>query len=196
MAFRIPKIQWLNATIAGNTSSGNPQITNLTSTASLQAGMHVVGTGVPTGAKILTIDSPTQITLDANASATGTGVSFDFYFEIKFVYPPIEKDGEKLDSKEHVSVSISGVRQTSVDYIEAVRDFKFSFLSETLKNEVDNFMQTHALYGRSFRYFDDQTLTSYIDYELNTLKHTPKKLMGKGVDVYVWEVPLVFRRVI
>jgi len=147
MAFAIPRIQYKNYTVAGNTSSGSALVTALTTTTGLEVGMFVRGTGIPTGAKILTVDSSTQVTLDMNATANGTGVSFDFGFEILFDYPPKEKYGEKLDSKERVSVAISGVQQTSVDFIEAKRELKFSFLTETIKTKMDTFYKTWAGLG-------------------------------------------------
>jgi hypothetical protein len=50
--------------------------------------------------------------------------------------------------------------------------------------------------GKSFKYFDDKTSAAYSVYELRELKFSPKKIAGKGANVYVWEVPLVFRRVV
>lgn len=54
----------------GDISSGSPIIINMSSIAGLYVGGEVLGTGIPAGAKILSIDSNTQITLDTNATAT------------------------------------------------------------------------------------------------------------------------------
>lgn len=48
------------------------------STANLAVGMSVSGVGIPEGAKILSIDSDTQITLTAPATADGTDVALTF----------------------------------------------------------------------------------------------------------------------
>lgn len=194
MGFPIPKIEWKNATVAGDTSSGSAVIQNLTSTSGLAVGMFCKGTGIQSGAKILTVDSATQVTLTLTATATASGVSLDFGFELAFDYPPIENSGEKADAVETVSISRSGVRQVSVSYIEIKRNLEFSFLSQTLKLELDTFMHSHALYGNDFRYFDDKTLTSYVTYSLGGLKYDPKKIAGKGVNSYVWAAALDFRR--
>jgi hypothetical protein len=56
----------------GTTASGSPTITNIPSTASLQAGWPVSGTGIPSGATVVGKDSRTQITISQNATAAGT----------------------------------------------------------------------------------------------------------------------------
>lgn len=62
------------ANITGDTTSASAVIANTTTTG-LEVGMAVFGTGIPSGALILTVDSPTQLTLTANATATATAVS-------------------------------------------------------------------------------------------------------------------------
>lgn len=194
MAHKIPKLQYLNTTLSGTTSSGSPTITGISSTADLQAGMKAVGTGIPVGATILSLTSTTA-TLSANATASAT-VSIAYYFEISFDYPPIEVKGEILDAKERVSVSISGLRQVSLDHIEGQRKMKFSFVSQTIKDLVTTFFTTHALYGKVFRYFDDNTSMSYVEYELLNFKYDPTKISPRGPSAYLWEFPLDVRRVL
>lgn len=62
---------WPTQAVTGNRTSGSPIITGLTvDTADWAAvGQRVFGTGIPAGAKILTVDSTSQITLTANASS-------------------------------------------------------------------------------------------------------------------------------
>lgn len=57
-----------------DTTSGSPIITNFIGTITFSAGMPVTGSGIPTGAYIVSIDSGSQITISANATATATGV--------------------------------------------------------------------------------------------------------------------------
>jgi hypothetical protein len=57
---------------AGARGSGSAIITGLSSTTHMRAGYYVFGTGIASGTKILTVDSSTQITMDANASSSGT----------------------------------------------------------------------------------------------------------------------------
>jgi hypothetical protein len=57
---------------SGTTASGSPTITGIPSTGLLQAGWPITGTGIPSGATIASVDSATQITISANATAAGT----------------------------------------------------------------------------------------------------------------------------
>lgn len=61
----------------GITTNGSPVITGLTDTSKLVVGELISGTGIPAGALISTVDTPTQVTLSANATATNT-VSLTF----------------------------------------------------------------------------------------------------------------------
>ena len=63
------------AAVTGTTTSGSPTVTSVSSTANLSAGDAVSGTGIPSSTTILSVDSGTQFTLDANATASGSGVS-------------------------------------------------------------------------------------------------------------------------
>ena len=61
-------------------SNGSPVVT-LTNTAGLKVGMVLNGGNniAPTGTSIISIDSPTQITLSANATATTTNAALNIY---------------------------------------------------------------------------------------------------------------------
>jgi hypothetical protein len=63
--------------ITGTLAASSSIVTGLSSTAALAPGMNASGTGIPVAARILTIDSPTQVTLDAAATTPGT-VSITF----------------------------------------------------------------------------------------------------------------------
>lgn len=115
---------------------------------------------------------------------------------IELDYPPVEEGGEVLDPKERSTVSISGQRQVSVDFVEAIRSLKFSFLSEAKKAALETFFKTHAYLGKSFKYFDDKTSLSFTNYELRDLKFQPRKIASVGANVYSWEIPFTFRRIL
>jgi len=61
----------ITETQSGTLTTGNAVVTGLTDTSRFRVGQLVEGSGVPAGAAILTVDSATQITLDANATSTG-----------------------------------------------------------------------------------------------------------------------------
>lgn len=62
----------------GNTTNGSKVITGLTDTSQLIVGMEVTGTGIAASSTIASIDSATQVTLNNNATADGTGVALTF----------------------------------------------------------------------------------------------------------------------
>lgn len=63
----------LNLSMVGNMTVGQPQVMGLSNTASLQLGWFVSGPGVATGSSILSIDSPSQVTLTLPATGTASG---------------------------------------------------------------------------------------------------------------------------
>lgn len=58
----------------GTTTNTSAVVTGLSSTENIGVGCKVSGTGIPLGARVLSVDSATQITLDVNATASGTVV--------------------------------------------------------------------------------------------------------------------------
>lgn len=63
----------------GNITSGSAVITSIPSTASITAGTFVcTGSGIPVAARVLSVDSATQVTLTMQATATTTGVTLVF----------------------------------------------------------------------------------------------------------------------
>jgi len=70
-------------TLTGNTSAGSAVVTSLSvSPLLMKVGTHVTGAGIPAGAKIASVDSATQFTLNMNASATATGVTLTVHFYV------------------------------------------------------------------------------------------------------------------
>lgn len=69
----------VSLTTTGNTTLGSAVVTNISSTATLSVNYSISsGVGIATNARIVSIDSPTQITLDQVSTATGTAVSLIF----------------------------------------------------------------------------------------------------------------------
>lgn len=197
MGFAIPKLQYKNGSTTGGITNGSGTIDNVGDTSEIEAGMFIRGTGIPTGALVESVTT-TSILIASSVVATTTNSSVDltFGFEIEFDYPPIEPKGEELETKSSSSESLSGIKQVSVNHIEATRQLSFSHLSPAKYALVDTWLRDDALNGETFRYFEDKTLSSYVEYELDNLKVSPKKIAPRGVDTYVWEVPLKFRRVL
>lgn len=62
----------------GTTTNGSPIITNIPSTTGLDSTYMVSGTGIPQDCYVLTNDSATQVTLNQNVTASGSGVTLTF----------------------------------------------------------------------------------------------------------------------
>jgi len=76
-------------TETGDTTSATNTIINMSDTSNLNEGMLVEGTGIPAETTIRNVDSPTQITITEDATATNAGVTFTFY-DNKFLENDIE----------------------------------------------------------------------------------------------------------
>lgn len=190
--FAIPKIQYLNVTKSGSTTIGGYVITSMPGTSGISSEMTVRGPGIQPGTKVITVLG-NSCTLSAPVSADGVG-SFEFCFEVCFDYPPKEPKGGKIDVNETVSTSLSGRRQVSVNYMEEVRSLTLGHVSPTQFSLLENFFKKHALYGREFRYFEDKSKPSFVLYELAKLEFDPVKVAPRGVDLYVWDIPMQMRR--
>src|SRR5580692_2996134 len=60
-------------------TTGSPAITGIYSTFLIQPGWKVTGSGIPTGATVVSVDSPTQVTISANATSTGPSQAVTFF---------------------------------------------------------------------------------------------------------------------
>lgn len=56
----------------GTRTNGSPTITGLSSTTNMRAGYFIGGTGIVNGTTILSVDGPSQVTMSANASSSGS----------------------------------------------------------------------------------------------------------------------------
>ena len=62
-------------TVTGTTSNTFPEVTSVSATTALRFGQTVTGTGIPTGTYIASVDSASQITLSAEATASNVGTT-------------------------------------------------------------------------------------------------------------------------
>lgn len=161
----------------------------------VEVGMVVKAVGVPAKTTILS-KTTNSFTMSANAAATTTDLSFEVAHVVEFIFPPKEPKGEKKTTSANTSESLSGLKQISVNYIEGFRTLTFSFLSEDLKNSLETFLDNWGMLGQTFRYYDNKESLLYKNYEIESLKYDPRKIAPKGLDIYVWEIALEFRRLL
>lgn len=60
-----------NVTSDVQLTTGSPVVTGIYSTDRITAGWTITGNGIPTGSTVVSVDSPTQVTISANATVTG-----------------------------------------------------------------------------------------------------------------------------
>ncbi len=87
----------------GDTVNGSPVVTNIPDTSTLSTLWQVTGPGINTNVNILSVDSPTQITLDQPSTATGTGVALACG-QVKYVLPADydrQNDATQWDVSKH-----------------------------------------------------------------------------------------------
>lgn len=74
--------EYLITTVAysrtGNVTAGSAVITNIPSTTGITTAFQVAGNGIAPFAQILSVDSPTQVTMNQVAQISGTGVALEF----------------------------------------------------------------------------------------------------------------------
>ena len=86
-------------TFTADTTSGSAILTSLDALTNVTLGDELTGAGIPAGARILSIDSGTQVTMTANATATGSTVTithFGAFRTGKLVNATPDADGEIL----------------------------------------------------------------------------------------------------
>lgn len=112
---------------------------------------------------------------------------------IVFDYPPDKDEGEKKTGVKRESISVAGVRQITLDRTEITREVQYSFLSPSLKDDLETFFDAWGKYGKSFKYFEHNENVSYVDYELQDLVFSTRRQLPKAGD-FIYGLTLKFRR--
>ena len=121
-------------TYVGDTTSGSAVISSLDNTTGMYVGQTISGTGVGAAARILTVDSATQITLTVNSTANGTGITFtktpiakiidaDFAETSDYISALVPMDGYLFYTTSDGKVANSNLNSitayTAIDFISA-----------------------------------------------------------------------------
>lgn len=194
MASFIPRLEWNDVSAVGDTTSGNPAITSVPSTTNIKVGMIVNHASFPADAYVLS-KTVSTITLSANASATTTGVTYPFFERFDFSYPSTKNPSPEYLPTEQIGESISGVRQVQVNNIIKKVSLDFKFIP---KAKIDiltaDWYLAWAVYGKTFRYYQSLEVSSYENYEMDSLDFKPLQEIPKEGD-FLYKLPLKFRRV-
>ncbi len=131
----------------GHTASGFPQITAIPSTAGMLVGMDIAGTGIPAGSTILSVDSTTQVTISANATATASGVT------ITVTSPPIvngvneETDAQlKIRHGQSFALASTGPADAVSAALLAIPDVTDAFVVENVTDSPVGGVPAHGIW--------------------------------------------------
>jgi hypothetical protein len=195
MANYIPKIQWNEQSIIGDTTSGNPTITNITNTSLIQVGMRSTSAVFPSTATVLSKTS-TSVTMTANALATETSEGFNFLHEIEFVYPVNGRPNETFEPNQTVSTSVSGQRQIQTNHILAKLKMTFRFIEPLVYARIrDVFYFQWAGLGKEFKFFESKDESAFRVYELDLFPLSPEREIAKGND-FLYKFDITIRRIV
>jgi hypothetical protein len=193
--YLIPAIEWDEKIITGDTTTASAVITNVPDTSEIVTGQVIYGDDIPYNSRVVSKTAST-VTLDQNATDNNTGISISAYTRFDFEYPAQEDNGESISSNQSTTLSLTGVSQTILNYVDADRVLKFSFITKADKDIlVDSFFIGWAIYGKTFRYFDDKEVNSVKNYFLESKNISPKRVVKKHPD-FLYELDFTFRRVI
>ena len=187
MANKFPRIEWKNFTLVGDTTISNAILTNIPDTAGTEVAMTVTGTGIPAGTTVLSFTA-TTITLSANATASNASVTFTLFFFLNYELPLSgDNDNERQLSNIKKTVSTNGKRQNQFNFIEIVKSHDFVFIVQTILDTTRTFMETHALKGKEFKYFESNDEAAFVTVELNPTVFLPKKLFPDDTGGFIYD---------
>ena len=131
---------------SGATSSGSAVITALSDTTEIQPGAIATGPGIPFGTLVKSVDSPTQVTLTNNATATATAA---LSFAVEPVTLAQAKGYLKLDTFTDDDWLIAQFIQAARIHCEV--ELRQSIMTQTWVLYLDSFPSAGGYYNRAIR---------------------------------------------
>ena len=189
----IPRIEWNEQSVTATRTINNPTLSGISSTDAINVGMVASGTGIPTGATVLS-KTVSSVTLSANASASGTSV-INFVERLDFEYPPKSDTEEDLQPKQSILESLSGVKQYQTNYLEAVRELEFQLVNQTLSDKLRNNFYIYVYSGNTFKYYQDKDVASYETVEIDQKSFQRRRQTSRGSSFY-YAIKFNLRRVV
>lgn len=151
----IPKIEWNFLEKTGDTHTSTT-IDDIASTTDIIVGMYVTGYGIPSGTTVVSKDA-SSVVISAATTRTAGDTALTFFQRFNFTYPPSSDTDTQLVPQAKTTVSLSGINQVQVDFIEERRDVVFGFITNAQYLILrEDFYIPWAVYGYSFRYYPDQ----------------------------------------
>lgn len=191
--FLMPAIEWNKQTITGDLP-GSSTMTNVADTSGIEVGMVVSNENVfPYNTRVVS-KTANSITMDSLPILVGTGFTLDFHNRYEFEYPPTDDEEETSKIQKKVVTSLSGARQTVVDYIEYERRLTFGFITPADRDILKGFYEDFAGRGEKFRYFNDKAINGHVVYEDDDDEFSQER-QAKKAGSFLYEISFRFRRV-
>jgi hypothetical protein len=195
MANYIPKIQWNDQLIAGDTTSGSAVIENVADTSLIEVGMTTPSSVFPNSSTVLS-KTASSITMSANALTTEIGEEFSFYNEVVFVLPVNRRPNESFEPNQNISVSVAGIRQIQTNHILAKLRLTFRFIEPLVYERLrDYFYLQWAALGEEFRFFESNDESGFKTYEIDRFPLNPEREIAKGGD-FLYKFDISLRRIV
>ena len=189
----IPKIEWNEFTVIGTTAVSSPIITAISDTSGTRSGMYISGTGIPLGSKVVSFTA-TTITINLNATVAGSP-TITLVERVTFDLPP---DGDNLrkslSAKTKLTPSTNGTIQAQHDYTEETFKVSFALVTQAVTDLVEDFMLTHALQGKSFKYFEHFDEVDFFTVTLNKLLFKHDRIIADGSGGFIQNFTMDLRR--
>lgn len=193
MSLFIPRLEWNDQSVTATRVSGNPVLSSISSTAAINVGMIASGTGIPSGATVLS-KTVNSVTLSKNASLSGTS-AIAFVERIDFDFPPTFDTEEQYTPKQTITESLSGLQQTVTSYLEATRVVKLNFVTTAIADKLKLNFYLYVYKGSAFRYYADKDVIDFNTYELDVRKYARTRTVKKH-PAFLYETQMTFRRVV
>lgn len=117
---------------------------------------------------------------------------------ITFDLPPSDDiRAQNYRTSEKTSTSNNGKQQTQFNFVEDNITLNFTFISESIKQQMDSFMTTHALRGLEFKYFESEDEVEFVTVRLSAKVWAPVILFQTNtLNEFEYEFRIVMREFI
>ncbi len=194
MANFIPRLEWNDISIVGNTTLNSPIITSVVSTAAVIDGMIINHANFAANSYVVS-HTVNTVTISSDATANGATLTLPLFQRLDFDYPSTKQVNPQYLPSESINESISGIRQVQINNIIKKIELEFKFVTNTLRTNLEtNWYLSWAVYGNEFRYFESKDVVSSETYALDNLDFKPVREIAKAGN-FLYKIPLKFRRV-
>ena len=194
MANFIPRLEWNDISIVGDTATGNATITSVVSTASVIEGMIISHAAFPADSYVIS-KTVNSVTINNNATANNTADTLNLFQRLDFSYPSYKQVEPTYLPTESINESLSGFRQVQINNVIKKVELELRFVTSIIKQDYETkFYKAWAMYGKEFRYYESKDVASYENFSLDDLDFKPVRSIPKAGN-FLYNIPLKLRRI-